>query len=182
MRLTPLHLTDRFDQRRRRFWGRRVRASVLPGQQDFGQWGITRYPPSIQVWAEARVNCRCRFVQPTFATDGLVLWFPGPIHEEFTVFPDFTFVLVQQYQREGYRRGVYSLFRLNSVLICGGVRARRSWIREKRLTGITYLVLPLGCIVLALRRQPSTSSSTIWPGVVMPPLRSLPGSAVAVPQ
>ncbi len=38
---------------------------------------------------------------------------------------------------------------VSSVSICCGVLARRSWIRDKRMASVTFVLLPLGCVVLA---------------------------------
>ncbi|MGO8734318.1 MAG: TlpA family protein disulfide reductase [Terriglobia bacterium] len=38
---------------------------------------------------------------------------------------------------------------VSSLSICCGVLARRTWARDRRMASVTFLLLPLGCVVLA---------------------------------
>ena len=59
-------------------------------------------------------------------------------------------LLVVSLTRMALDAGILIAFLVAScVSICCGVLARQSWGRDRRVAGITFLLLPLGCVVLA---------------------------------
>jgi peroxiredoxin len=49
----------------------------------------------------------------------------------------------------GARAVLVTFLATSALLILSGVQARQNWVRDKRIVSVTFLLLPLGCVVLA---------------------------------